>query len=134
MAKLLLDHGAEPDRTNACPGWTPLHFAAYEGHADMVRLLVEYDAVPDAKDKQGETPETWAVEWENYKCAMILADATREKCREREEKEAKRKAKEGNSAESKNAAKKDTKTVQAPKEPEKLSAEKMFWLIGFLGS
>ena len=60
-----------------CTGWTPLHFAAYEGHADVVDSLLSAGAVPDARDRQGDTPETWALEWENYKSAMLLADAAK---------------------------------------------------------
>jgi len=26
---------------------------------------------------KGDTPEAWALEWENYRCATILAEAAR---------------------------------------------------------
>lgn len=29
------------------------------------------------KDSQGDTPESWAVDWENFKCAMILGKFNR---------------------------------------------------------
>ena len=67
MAELLVAHGAALDARNAPSGWTPLHFAAYEGHTELVRLLVEAGAAPDAEDAHGDTPEAWALEWENYK-------------------------------------------------------------------
>jgi hypothetical protein len=30
--------------------------------------------ITDIKDAQGDTPESWAVDWENFKCAMILGE------------------------------------------------------------
>ena len=75
MVKLLIDHGADLNTANFDPPkWSPLHFAAYEGHADVVGLLVASGAVPDVLDSQGDTPESWALEWENFKCAMILSE------------------------------------------------------------
>ena len=41
---------------------------------DVVGLLVASGAVPDVLDSQGDTPESWALEWENFKCAMILSE------------------------------------------------------------
>jgi ankyrin repeat protein len=73
MVKLLIDFGANLNAPNADPPkWSPLHFAAYEGHADVVGLLVASGAIPDVQDSQGDTPESWALDWENFKCAMIL--------------------------------------------------------------
>jgi ankyrin repeat protein len=37
-------------------GWTPLHYAAYMGHADIVEQLLLYGANPGATDSQGRTP------------------------------------------------------------------------------
>ena len=53
----------------------------------MVERLLKAGAAPDARDRHGDTPETWALEWENYKSAMLLADAskkTREEGAERD--------------------------------------------------
>jgi hypothetical protein len=38
----------------------------------VVGLLVASGAIPDVQDSQGDTPESWALDWENFKCAMIL--------------------------------------------------------------
>lgn len=46
-----------PDRE----GRTPLHFAAQEQRADMVRLLLKAGAIVDAEDKHGNTPLWKAV-------------------------------------------------------------------------
>ena len=40
--------------------WTPLHVAAYCGHADLIEMLLEAKADPCARDKDGETPVDWA--------------------------------------------------------------------------
>lgn len=41
---------------------TPLHFAVYEGHDDIVRLLLGHECEVDAKDMLRMTPLHWAVE------------------------------------------------------------------------
>ena len=80
MVKLLIDFGANLNAPNADPPkWSPLHFAAYEGHPDVVGLLVASGAIPDVQDSQGDTPESWALDWENFKCAMILGEHNRVK-------------------------------------------------------
>ena len=50
-----------------------------EGHHKITETLVKHGAIPDALDKQGDTAESWALEWENYKCAMILGEATKKR-------------------------------------------------------
>ena len=45
----------------------------------MVECLLRAGAAPDVRDKRGDTAETWALEWENYKSAMLLADAAKKK-------------------------------------------------------
>ena len=39
MVTLLLDHGANPDQRDPTRGDTPLHYAAKNGHLDVMRLL-----------------------------------------------------------------------------------------------
>lgn len=64
ILRMLLDSGEDPNRYNP-PGThahsTPLHQAAFAGHEEAVRLLVERGARLDLKDTlwQG-TPEAWA--------------------------------------------------------------------------
>jgi len=66
IVRMLLDAGEDPNRYNP-PGFhahsTPLHQAAFAGHEETVRLLVQRGARLDLKDTvwQG-TPEGWAVQ------------------------------------------------------------------------
>src|SRR4051795_7740266 len=51
---------SEPDETGA----TALHYAAFGGHRDAVRGLVEAGAYINAVDEQfGATPAGWAIEY-----------------------------------------------------------------------
>merc|ERR1719167_346887 len=77
IVKTLIKNGSKINAQNKCPGWTAVHFAAYEGHVEILELLLDSGAKPNLKDWQGDTAETWALDWENYKCAMLLADATK---------------------------------------------------------
>ena len=42
-------------------GWTPLIYAAGEGHKELVELLIANGADVDAKDEDGWTPLHWAT-------------------------------------------------------------------------
>lgn len=45
-------------------GATALHYAAFAGHRDLVRLLVQNGAEVNARDAQfGATPAGWAIEY-----------------------------------------------------------------------
>ncbi len=65
IVKLLLDMGEDPDRYNPLGGHshtTPLHQAAWRGHENIVRLLVEHGARLDTKDLLWNgTPAGWAT-------------------------------------------------------------------------
>jgi len=58
-------------------GATPLHCAAYEGHAEMVRLLLDRGADTKAKDINGQTPLDIAVAMEKVDVIRILTDHVR---------------------------------------------------------
>lgn len=90
VVNLLIKHGADVNaprlprrysdrsRDSAAPivgtsGATPLHFAAANGHASVVRTLLIHGAHPNRPDKHGITPEIIARQNGWIECADILA-------------------------------------------------------------
>jgi uncharacterized protein len=71
--KLLVEKGAEVSR----PGWAPLHYAAYEGRAPVVRYLLEKGASKDALAPNGYTPLLLAMLGGHMDAAreLLYADA-----------------------------------------------------------
>lgn len=52
VAKVLLEHGADP---NVRPRCSPLYAALQRGHLDLVQLLLKHGADPNARDDHGDT-------------------------------------------------------------------------------
>ena len=54
---------------NLCPilGRAAIHYAAYEGHAEIVKLLIDAGVDPDVKDGRRWSPFKWALmgRWKN---------------------------------------------------------------------
>ena len=64
VAKLLLDHGADVHATDSewpVRGFTALHEAAEEGHADVVQVLIHYGADVLAHTDDGQTAQDLAT-------------------------------------------------------------------------
>ena len=62
-------------------GWTPLHFAAYSGHADILETLIrKLDANVNAQNKLGQTPLHLACKKSHKKVIerLLLAKANTE--------------------------------------------------------
>ena len=53
-------------------GRTPLHWAAYKGFADTIRLLLVMDARIEQPDKEGCTPLHWAAIRGNGEACTVL--------------------------------------------------------------
>lgn len=91
VVRLLIDNGADvnaprlprrfSDKTR-CPsspiigtsGSTPLHFAAANGHTQVVLTLLRHGARPDRADKRGVTPEILARQHGWLACADAIRD------------------------------------------------------------
>lgn len=61
IARLLLDHGADPDAPQM-GGWTPLHAAVKQENLPLIRLLLAHGADPTRAANDGRTPLHLALE------------------------------------------------------------------------
>ena len=77
--KLLLDRGADIHNRGHNPNrLTALHFAAVQGHADLVASLLAAGARTDLKDKAGRTPADIAKQVGNREIRQMLIGAAAE--------------------------------------------------------
>ncbi|KAF7838821.1 Protein S-acyltransferase 24 [Senna tora] len=65
---------ADPDVPDN-DGRSPLHWAAYKGFADCIRLLIFLDAYRGRQDKEGCTPLHWAAIKGNLEACTVLVQA-----------------------------------------------------------
>uniref|UniRef100_M4CDL5 S-acyltransferase n=1 Tax=Brassica campestris TaxID=3711 RepID=M4CDL5_BRACM len=65
---------ADPDVPDN-DGRSPLHWAAYKGFADSIRLLLFLDAYRGRQDKEGCTPLHWAAIRGNLEACTVLVQA-----------------------------------------------------------
>jgi ankyrin repeat protein len=55
-------------------GNRPIHIAAQNGHTDLLKLLIDREAILDAKNMKGNTALHMAVEYDYYEsCTLLLA-------------------------------------------------------------
>jgi len=71
VCKKLIDRDADVNK----PGWTPLHYAATGGHADIVLMLLEHHAYIDAASPNGTTPLMMAAMYGSARIVKILLEA-----------------------------------------------------------
>jgi ankyrin repeat protein len=70
----LLKRGA-PVNARQQQGWTALHAAAQNGDTDMVDVLLQYGANPDAENDDGKTPSAVAREKGHTRIVELLQAA-----------------------------------------------------------
>jgi ankyrin repeat protein len=70
-AKLLLEHGAQPNVRQE-GGWTPLHQAAASGNLELMKLLLEHGADPRAVSDDQKSPRALALERGQPEAARLL--------------------------------------------------------------
>ena len=81
IVKSLLKEGNVDVDSKDEDGWTALHWAARNGHDDVVQTLLENQATVNAKDNSGSTPLFWAA----CKVRNTVVDVARgEQCVRRE--------------------------------------------------
>ncbi len=71
VARLLVRRGAEINRA----GWTPLHYAATNGHAELVHYLLDENAYIDAQSPNRTTPLMMAARHGHPEVVRLLVQA-----------------------------------------------------------
>ncbi|KAG6483019.1 hypothetical protein ZIOFF_059659 [Zingiber officinale] len=71
---IVIRWNADPDIPDN-DGRSPLHWAAYKGFADCIRLLLFLDAYRGRQDKEGCTPLHWAAIRGNLEACTVLVQA-----------------------------------------------------------
>ena len=76
VVQWLLSHGANPTvwDEDTDSGWTSLHGAAFYGHVDISRLLLQYKADIHARDNEGRTPLHEAARFNMVDTARFLLE------------------------------------------------------------
>jgi ankyrin repeat protein len=72
MAELLIAKGADVNAKTDPGAWTPLHWAAGNGHVDVVKVMLAGKAKVDAKNSFGSTPLHRAVGANHEEVVKIL--------------------------------------------------------------
>jgi hypothetical protein len=68
-----LEAGIDPNAPHETLGdWSPLHFAAQGGHRGILLALLDANAEPQPKDRQGHTPLVHAGFWGNTSAVDLL--------------------------------------------------------------
>jgi ankyrin repeat protein len=70
LASRLIERGADVNK----PGWTPLHYAATNGHVAVIRLLLDKHAYIDAAAPSGTTPLMMAAHYGTPEAVKVLLD------------------------------------------------------------
>ena len=70
LAEKMIKKGADVNKT----GWTPLHYAASNGHMAVIKLLLENHAYIDAESPNGSTPLMMASMYGSFDAVKLLVE------------------------------------------------------------
>jgi ankyrin repeat protein len=71
LVKAMIARGGDVNK----PGWTPLHYAATNGHLKVMQLLLDENAYIDAASPNGSTPLMMAAHYGSLAAAQLLLEA-----------------------------------------------------------
>lgn len=71
LCQLMIQKGADVNK----PGWTPLHYAATNGHLEVLHLLLEENAYIDAASPNNTTPLMMAAHYGTPSAVKLLLEA-----------------------------------------------------------
>ncbi len=71
IVQQLIDKDADVNKT----GWTPLHYAATNGHLAVMQLLLDNHAYIDAESPNGTTPLMMAAHYGSVEAVKLLLEA-----------------------------------------------------------
>ena len=71
----LLEAGADPDKYKSWTGWTALHYAAYNGHNEVVKTLIQAKCDVNMKNESGSTALHHATSNGHYEVVIILLES-----------------------------------------------------------
>jgi uncharacterized protein len=71
MVRRLIARGADVNKT----GWAPLHYAATNGHLEIMQLLLDEHAYIDAESPNGTTPLMMAAQYGSVEAVKLLLEA-----------------------------------------------------------
>ncbi|KAI8896637.1 hypothetical protein BC833DRAFT_596827 [Globomyces pollinis-pini] len=72
ITRRLIQHGANIEAKDAFYGWTPVFFAASEGHVECIKLLIEAGCVIRIKDEHEWLPWTYSLYRGHMKASELL--------------------------------------------------------------
>ena len=75
VVRYLLDEGVSTEIAGGRCSATPINIAAFRGHADVVKLLLDRGANPLAIDDSGLSAVDWARSLKQYAVREVLASA-----------------------------------------------------------